>query len=319
MLSDLVEGDATGYDLIGDVHGHCDELERLLVKLGYRIEGGSYRHESRKAIFVGDLIDRGPRVRDTLKLVKAMHDRGAALVVLGNHEYNAVCYCTADDSGDWLRPHSEKNQKQFQATLDAFVNNPGEWEAYLDWFLDLPLYLDLGAFRVVHACWSQRHIETVSRRTLRDLEFLLRSAEEGSPEYGAVEVLLKGPEVSLPEGSSYRDKDGHLRTKARVKWWLSLRGLSYREASFPEQCSLPDALVAEEGTESQWDVYPASAPPVFVGHYWLPPRDPKPYGNVVCLDYSVAKGGFLAAYRWNAEEGLDDGRFVVESTPDIAT
>jgi hypothetical protein len=48
--------------------------------------------------------------------------------------------------------------------------------------------------------------------------------------------------------------------------------------------------------------YPAGAPPVFFGHYWLDAPAPAPLApNVVCLDYSVAKGGFLCAYRW--EEG----------------
>ena len=48
------------YDIIGDVHGHVRELRTLLEKMGYREGRGIYRHSSRTAIFVGDLIDRGP-------------------------------------------------------------------------------------------------------------------------------------------------------------------------------------------------------------------------------------------------------------------
>ena len=48
------------YDLIGDIHGHADELEALLVRLGYSRVGDSYRHDSRQVIFIGDFIDRGP-------------------------------------------------------------------------------------------------------------------------------------------------------------------------------------------------------------------------------------------------------------------
>jgi protein phosphatase len=76
------------FDIIGDVHGCCDELESLLQQLGYtRDEGESWGHPAgRKAIFVGDLVDRGPRIVDTLKTVMAMSRSGSALCVPGNHD-----------------------------------------------------------------------------------------------------------------------------------------------------------------------------------------------------------------------------------------
>src|SRR5206468_2024040 len=59
------------FDIIGDVHGCCDELEELLGKLGYG--DGMWRHPGgRKAVFLGDLVDRGPRIPDVLRLVMAM-------------------------------------------------------------------------------------------------------------------------------------------------------------------------------------------------------------------------------------------------------
>ncbi len=76
------------FDIIGDVHGCCDELEELLQQLGYtRSDGGPWVHPAgRQAIFVGDLVDRGPRIVDTLKTVMAMTQAGAALCVPGNHD-----------------------------------------------------------------------------------------------------------------------------------------------------------------------------------------------------------------------------------------
>jgi protein phosphatase len=85
------------FDIIGDVHGCCDELEALLGRLGYvqtalpaaDPAGGAraYAHpEGRKAVFVGDLVDRGPRVVDTVRLVRNMVRLGAALCVPGNHD-----------------------------------------------------------------------------------------------------------------------------------------------------------------------------------------------------------------------------------------
>lgn len=84
------------FDLIGDVHGCADELEQLLDRLGYEVASESidpawpgpvYEHpERRKAVFVGDLVDRGPRVLDSVRIVRNMVDRGSGLCVVGNHD-----------------------------------------------------------------------------------------------------------------------------------------------------------------------------------------------------------------------------------------
>lgn len=75
------------FDMIGDVHGCADELELLLSKLGYEKTDAGYAHPAgRKAIFLGDLVDRGPRVLDTLRIVRTMVYGGAALCVPGNHD-----------------------------------------------------------------------------------------------------------------------------------------------------------------------------------------------------------------------------------------
>ena len=86
------------FDIIGDVHGCFDELVALLESLGYRIkplnaEGNGYavaHPEGRKAVFVGDLVDRGPGVVNVLKLVMSMVANGTALCVAGNHESKLV-------------------------------------------------------------------------------------------------------------------------------------------------------------------------------------------------------------------------------------
>ncbi len=84
------------FDIIGDVHGCCDELEQLLETMGYKRQAVqensvwgevSYRHpEGRKAFFVGDLVDRGPRVLDVLRIARNMVENGDALCVPGNHD-----------------------------------------------------------------------------------------------------------------------------------------------------------------------------------------------------------------------------------------
>ena len=81
------------FDIIGDIHGHAKELEILLVKLGYKRNAGIYSHpEERKCIFLGDYIDRGPNIRETLHIVKDMCEAGSAFAIMGNHEFNFLAY-----------------------------------------------------------------------------------------------------------------------------------------------------------------------------------------------------------------------------------
>jgi len=90
-------GEHGPFDVIGDIHGCADELEQLLAALGYIVtaersdgspwDGPVYAHPAgRKAIFLGDLVDRGPRVVDTVRLVRNMVEAGHALCVPGNHD-----------------------------------------------------------------------------------------------------------------------------------------------------------------------------------------------------------------------------------------
>lgn len=79
------------FDIIGDVHGCFDELQELLTTLGYKIEpaGRDLRvtpPAGRKAVFLGDLVDRGPRITDVLRLVMAMVRENTAICVPGNHD-----------------------------------------------------------------------------------------------------------------------------------------------------------------------------------------------------------------------------------------
>ncbi len=122
------------YDLIGDIHGHAAELEALLVKLGYQLDGPCYRHESRRVIFLGDLVDRGPQQRRVLEIVRPMFESGSALAVMGNHEFNAIAYFTADGEGGHLRARNDKNTRQHQAFLDEFADDQAIWADTIEWF-----------------------------------------------------------------------------------------------------------------------------------------------------------------------------------------
>ena len=75
------------YDLIGDVHGCASELATLLARLGWE---GTTHPDGRTAVFVGDLVDRGPDTPGVLRRVMAMAEAGTALCVAGNHEAKLV-------------------------------------------------------------------------------------------------------------------------------------------------------------------------------------------------------------------------------------
>ena len=90
--------DRTGpFDIIGDVHGCASELRTLLTELGWQLElddaglaVGAVHPEGRTAVFVGDLVDRGPDTPGVLRLVMGMVAAGTALCVSGNHEAKLV-------------------------------------------------------------------------------------------------------------------------------------------------------------------------------------------------------------------------------------
>jgi len=149
------------YDIIGNIHGHCEKLEALLGFMRYRQIGGTWRHPERTAIFVGDFVDRAPEQIRTIQTVRRMVDAGSAQAVMGNHELNAIAWHTPDprQPGEYLRPHhsqrwGDKNRQQHVQFLAEVEGDPALHAEIIDWFLTLPLWLGLPGQRVVHACWQ---------------------------------------------------------------------------------------------------------------------------------------------------------------------
>lgn len=307
----------SNYHIIGDIHGQADKLEELLDYLGYENSSGVYQHSTAKVVFLGDFIDRGCQHRRVIEIVRDMVDQGHALAVLGNHEFNAICYHTLHpQTADPLRPHSEKNSRQHQAFLKEYALKDEQTQKVIAWFKKLPLYLEVTdpadgsvQFRAVHACWDQEIIHRTPQM-LTD-EYIVNAACKGSHSYEDIEALLKGPEIPLPESVTFEDKDNNLRHNIRIKWWEATNHSTYRDiAMVPDGAVLPDTGI--ESMEKHF-FYPQDAPPVFFGHYWLSGK-PRVIGhNLACLDYSAGKEGALVAYYWNGGEPgvqkLQDGAF----------
>jgi len=296
-------------DFVGDIHGHADELKQLLRKMGYTLQNGSYSHPNRKVVFVGDYIDRGPKIQETLEIVKSMVDHGQARALMGNHEYNAICFHTHRKKGGHLRPHLIKNIRQHYQTVDQFKNQQKAYEEYIQWFMSLPLFMETDTYRAVHACWDHDNIDYL-KQTLEDgrltEELLHQSVIKGTPFNKAIDQTLKGKEVTLPSGFHFHDKDGTKRNNIRIKWWEDPTEMTYKSLSVHSMGELLDEPIPEKELQSN-SFYDANERPVFFGHYWLRGKPSLYRDNICCLDYSVAKQGKLVAYRFNGEEELRNG------------
>jgi hypothetical protein len=205
-----------------------------------------------------------------------MCEAGTALAVMGNHEFNALGWAEPDGRGGFLRPHTPNNTEQHQEFLRQIGEGSTAHREALEWFRTLPVWLDLPGLRVVHACWHSpaqqalySHLDPSHRFTPGGL----RAAScKGSEAYGAAEILLKGPEAFLPEGRFFRDKQGHIRHEARLRWWD------------PNATTLRKAALGMEGHEESLPDLPVTTEyhyteqvPVFFGHCW---RGECPYSQV---------------------------------------
>lgn len=155
------------FDIIGDVHGCGDELETLLKQLGHRAAinpGGSVvvepHPQGRRVVFVGDLVDRGPRTPDVLRIVMAYAERGLGLCVPGNHDvkfwrwlsghHNVKLTHGLDESARQMGPQPEP----FKDKVRAFIASLPDY-----------LWLDGGKLVVSHAGILERMIGATDNET----------------------------------------------------------------------------------------------------------------------------------------------------------
>ncbi len=305
-------------DIIGDVHGCCDALEKLLDSMGYRRVDGVFCHPERKAIFVGDLLDRGPQIRECVTLVKAMHERGHAYMVLGNHEYNALVF--RQEISAWLGGESldalkvpKRLQLLMRETLAQYSDYPDLWDECCDWLQGLPLFIETACFRVVHACWDHKLIECYRQDYSDqgiDLSFVERSKTRGSVEAAIADRLTRGTSMPLPKGVELESEDGFIRRFFRTKFWET-SPKTYGDIVFQ-----PDPLPYDfaehpihKDHRSDLLSYSNDEPAVFFGHYWLSGKPTPLQSNVACLDYSAVNFGRLTAYQYDGESTLSDEKF----------
>lgn len=290
------------FDIIPDTHGQSAKLDAALAGLGWKRSALGWTHPDpdRQIVFLGDFIDRGPDNRAVLKTVRELVDAGKAKAIMGNHELNALHFHTMHpDDGQPLRAHSPKNIRQHRTFLDQFPPGDPQTRDVLDWMRSLPLFLEEDGFRAVHACWidaSLDRLKTLTGDGVLTEEQLIRAADrsEADEMFILAEQITKGPEHRLPDGWSFSDKDGTERDHVRLQWW-NAAARTWRDIaiSVPSIEDLPDENLPETLSAQ---TYPATARPVFFGHYWLSGDPVLQAQNALCLDYSAGKDGPLVSY-----------------------
>lgn len=185
--------------------------------------------------------------------------------------------------------------------------------------MTIPLWLDLGGLRVVRACWDAGKMADISAMLTADHrmtpEFVELSSRKGHLAYEGAETLLKGPEIDLPEGYGYKDKDGHRRHWARFSWWNGEATTLRQGAEIPSDAVgfdgkpmrlLPDTPIGDLALPRYTDPVP-----VIYGHYWRTGHPHVVNATAARVDYSAGTGhGPLVAYQWNGESTLANEAFV---------
>ena len=251
------------YDIIGDVHGQLDTLHTILLRLGYKPSSKSFiAPRGRMLVSVGDLINKGPKSLECLELMAKMVDANQALMVIGNHEINAIHY------QDGLREKLAATTEQFSRTLAQIKDSPERWEQARQFILRTPtrLELDKGDLRIVHAHWPSAVFPWVIRPEM------IGESGPGGKYFDELQQTVKGPEEP---SAPYVDKNGVERTKDRIPWWQDYPAnapfIAFGHYCFP------------------WRHRPEiPASPQLLG----------PGKNAVCLDFGAGIGDRLVALRY---------------------
>ncbi|RYZ80515.1 MAG: hypothetical protein EOP04_25740 [Proteobacteria bacterium] len=188
-----------------------------------------------------------------------------------------------------------------------------EWQDYVSWFLTIPLYLNLPAIRVAHASWDDSHITLLDQLLPNGRltpSLVQKAAIKNTPFWKAVEETLKGKEARLPHNQTFRDKDGIIRQDSRIRWWTNhSETTTYADYFFDAPAaiaSLPvDYMLYQTGVTLD-----ETSKPLFFGHYWLQGLPCLDSPRAACVDFSIAKGGVLAAYQWRGETELTNEHLV---------
>lgn len=302
------------YDIIGDVHGNADELTALLQQMGYKENTGVWKHEQRKAVFVGDFTSRGPETRRCINIVRNMVEYNTGYAILGNHELNVIGHFTKDKSGVPFKTATGTNKRIMDTIKSEYTYEKKQLKKDIKWLRTLPFFIDLKHIRIVHAYWNTNNLELIANSITKGklTKSLLSQVFSPRTSLGkAVQQTTRGIELNLPPDLIIKDTKNVRRTNFRILWWDNPKGKSFRKISYGNKFVLPDYTAPPE-ILFPFEVYSSQSPPVFFGHYCISQEQMIPAPNVCCVDNCIANGGKLAAYRWNGVNSLDTANFIFQ-------
>lgn len=281
-------------DWIGDIHGNAEKLRGLLLSLGYSENRGFFSRPGTLAVFLGDMLNRGPQILETTRIVRSMCDNGAAIFLLGNHELYALRDAAATKQNIPVRHFvSEKHGRYLLSSKQAFAGREGEWQDLLEWLFRRPIAFDAGGTRGVHACWHPSALARFPSQTLRFPDLIDRR----SLRFHAIQILLEGPSTVHPSTPK----------SFRVRWWTrSVQ--TWKNFAYSHRGDLPGTRVPALRLSATVP-YTTAEPPLFFGHYGFSKPASPIAPNIACLDYAVASDGPLGAYRWQGECRLAADQF----------
>ncbi len=291
-------------DFIGDIHGYYNNLISLLIKLDYQHINNSWYHSKRKALFLGDFINRGNNSLKTLVLIKKMVETGNAFAILGNHElYFLEYYYSIKHNRETKLSQAHINQ--IEKVFSEFTSFK-EVDIYAAWLASLPLFIELKNVRAVHAYWSDKNLKQIikhqnnKRFTNKKLKNIFKQKSKFSK---AVWQTVKGIEFRIPK-SVLKENPNIKQSKFRIKWWLDSKNMSLKEISFDSRVELPNLKIRKKSIKN-YKIYKNHEPILFFGHYCLRNRNHILRDNLCCLDGCIAGDGkHILAYRWFGEKEL---------------
>ena len=297
-------------DLVGDVHGHIHALRALGRALGYDVDGAWDHPEGRVLVFLGDLVDGGPRVLETCELIIELCRAGRAFVIMGNHEYALLAWWWG------LLPGEQWNV----STLEDVRDRTLRWKAVIEYLSHCPVAVETPELRLVHACWHAEALERVGHRRRRVVPkhekastvSWLRQCIQVTTPFPSRRAASRRHKRTLPGSERPADKyllSGPKEGRDRVAWWDGLP---------PRAPGEPLTVVGHyRGLPAPPDEPPNLFPPSVVrperkawvdsiadraranGRVPLPATAP-----AVCVDYSALRGASyrLGALRWPEAE-----------------
>ena len=288
-------------DLVGDIHGEIEALERLLALLGYRPD--SSHPEGRRLVFLGDLVDRGRDSIAVVGLVRELVRGGHAFCLLGNHELNLLLD-KHREGNEWFR--GEVQELREGGRVPQALAGEAERAWILEFLRELPLGFERTDLRLVHAAWSPAlkgqlrlvpgPADQVFHEYQRRIEAGLK--QEGVPLNSQVADLRRQNQNPVAVATSGIERPtpepfwagGRLRRVERVAWWESYQSL--RSVVFGHY----------------WRALAEPERPAKAGPYLFEGTEPEdalgPRGNAFCVDFSVGVRNIERAQ--NRAYGLDN-------------